>query len=101
MSRTIKLCKIKKHVQNGNLEINDKVVREEPLSIIIDGSPYSILMRTPGDEEDLVLGFLYSEGVVKSPEEIDFIHYCSKEKEKNTVVVGLKKIGRASCRERV
>ncbi|MDD5773768.1 MAG: formate dehydrogenase accessory sulfurtransferase FdhD [bacterium] len=70
--------------------VNGMMVREEPLSIIVDGDPYSVLMRTPGDEEDLVLGFLYSEGVISSPEEIDFIHYCSQEKEKNSVVAGLK-----------
>lgn len=90
MSREIKLCKIKKLAKNGSSKVDDKVVSEEPLSIIVDGRPYSILMRTPGDEKDLVLGFLYSEGIINGPEEIDFIHYCSKEKEKNTVVAGLK-----------
>ncbi|MFH1287161.1 MAG: formate dehydrogenase accessory sulfurtransferase FdhD [bacterium] len=68
----------------------DRVVREEPLNILVNGKPYAVLMRTPGDEENLVLGFLYSEGVVNHLEEIDFVRYCSKGKGKNTVVVELK-----------
>ena len=90
MSREIKIQKIRNFAGKAVKNLKDRIVREEPLSIIVDGSPYSVLMRTPGDEEDLVLGFLYSEGVIHSQEEIDFLHHCSKEKEKNTVVVGLK-----------
>lgn len=90
MSREIKIQKIRNFTGKAVKNLKDRIVREEPLSIIVDGDPYSVLMRTPGDEEDLVLGFLYSEGVINSPEEIDFIHYCPQEKEKNTIVAGLK-----------
>ncbi|WP_153396375.1 formate dehydrogenase accessory sulfurtransferase FdhD [Ornithinicoccus halotolerans] len=37
---------------------------EEPLEVRLDGEPFTVTMRTPGDDLDLVAGFLVSEGVV-------------------------------------
>lgn len=37
---------------------------EEPLEIRVQGLPLAVTMRTPGDDEDLAAGFLYSEGVI-------------------------------------
>jgi FdhD protein len=48
----------------------DLVVVEEPLEIRLDGVPLAVLMRTPGAEEDLVLGFALTEGIALSPREI-------------------------------
>ncbi len=42
----------------------DEVAVEEPLEIRIDGAPVAVTMRTPGDDEDLALGFLFGEGLV-------------------------------------
>ncbi len=44
----------------------DTVAREEPLEIRIGGIPLAVLMRTPGHDEDLVRGFLVTEGIVAS-----------------------------------
>ena len=43
---------------------DDSIAVEEPLEIRIDGQSWSITMRTPGDDLDLVAGFLVGEGVV-------------------------------------
>ena len=48
----------------------DEVAAEEPLEIAIDGSPIAVVMRTPGDDDDLVRGFLLTEGIVLRPEEV-------------------------------
>src|SRR3990170_7319304 len=40
----------------------DELAVEEPLEIRIGGEPIAVTMRTPGHDEELVLGFLYSEG---------------------------------------
>lgn len=50
--------------------VHDELVIEHPLQIVINGSPLSITMQTPGDEIDLVRGLLYSEDIYrkKSPE---------------------------------
>jgi FdhD protein len=41
----------------------DEVAVEEPLEIRVNGTPIAVTMRTPGDDEDLALGFLLSEGI--------------------------------------
>jgi FdhD protein len=42
----------------------DAVAVEEPLEIRVDGDPVAVTMRTPGDDEDLALGFLFGEGLI-------------------------------------
>ena len=49
----------------GKPEI-DHIVREEPLEIRVNSEAFATLMRTPGDDRDLALGFLYAEGVIDS-----------------------------------
>lgn len=49
----------------------DWVAVEAPLEIRIGGKPATVLMRTPGDDEELVRGFLFSEGIISSPNEIE------------------------------
>ena len=45
----------------------DLVAIEEPLEIRVDGTALAITMRTPGDDEELALGFLYGEGLIDGP----------------------------------
>jgi FdhD protein len=45
----------------------DFVAVEEPLEIRIDREPLAVTMRTPGDDEELALGFLYGEGLIDGP----------------------------------
>ncbi len=45
----------------------DAVAVEEPLEIRIDGEPLAVTMRTPGHDEELALGFLYTEGLINEP----------------------------------
>jgi FdhD protein len=42
----------------------DEVAVEEPLEIRVDGVALTVTMRTPGHDEELALGFLYSEGLI-------------------------------------
>jgi FdhD protein len=46
---------------------NDEVAVEEPLEIRVDGEPLAVTMRTPGHDEELALGFLYGEGLIRGP----------------------------------
>lgn len=55
------------------------LIIEEPLSIRIEGSPYSVVMRTPGDEIAHVAGFCLAEGLIDCPEDIVTIGFCSEE----------------------
>jgi FdhD protein len=46
--------------------VADQVAVEEPLEIRVDGQAVAVTMRTPGDDEELALGFLYGEGLIDS-----------------------------------
>jgi FdhD protein len=41
----------------------DELAVEEPLEIRVNGRPIAVTMRTPGHDEELAIGFLFSEGV--------------------------------------
>ncbi|WP_375386864.1 formate dehydrogenase accessory sulfurtransferase FdhD [uncultured Amnibacterium sp.] len=55
----------------------DALAREEPLEIRIGGNRFSVTMRTPGDDFDLVAGFLVSEGIVAAAEELPTMRVVS------------------------
>ncbi len=62
---------------------------EEPLSIRIEGQPYSVVMRTPGDELAHAAGFCLTEGVVDTPDDIVTLA-CCEDATSNVVTVTLK-----------
>jgi FdhD protein len=47
--------------------IADQVAVEEPLEIRVEGAPLAVTMRSPGNDEELALGFLYGEGLIDGP----------------------------------
>jgi FdhD protein len=54
----------------------DRVAAEEPLEIQLQGVGIAVVMRTPGDDLDLVRGFLVTEGVVESESHIRRVSHC-------------------------
>jgi FdhD protein len=54
----------------------DTVAAEEPLEIRLSGEPLAVTMRTPGDDFDLVHGFLATEGVIASDADVLALRYC-------------------------
>ena len=57
----------------------DSLVIEEPLEIRVGGQSLIVMMRTPGHDFDLAAGFLYTEGLIKSSDDIGAIAYCEDE----------------------
>ncbi|MFC1414472.1 formate dehydrogenase accessory sulfurtransferase FdhD [Streptacidiphilus sp. N1-12] len=55
----------------------DTLAAEEPMEIRVGGRPLTVTMRTPGDDFDLAVGFLVSEGVLHSAAEVAGIRYCA------------------------
>src|SRR5690606_12357795 len=51
-------------------EVPERVVEEGPLSVRVNGKPFTITLRTPGDDRALVMGLLYSESLVDIPADI-------------------------------
>lgn len=59
-------------VQRGPADVrNDRVAIEEPLEIRIDGEALVVTMRSPGDEAELALGYLCSEGFIEEAADVD------------------------------
>jgi len=50
--------------------VPDRVAAEVPLEVRVAGKPFSVLMRTPGQDEELVLGLFFAEGIIGSADEI-------------------------------
>ena len=75
---------------------DDILVAEEPLEIRLGHGPLddrkefrlSVTMRTPGNDEELALGFLYTEGIIGDPAQVVRVAYCEdvKEEERGNVV---------------
>jgi FdhD protein len=56
----------------------DVVAVEEPLEIRVAGEPVATLMRTPGDDHRLALGFLFGEGVLSSADDVSAVYHCGR-----------------------
>lgn len=58
-------------VEGGDtVEKEDEVAAEYPLTIRLDGEEFATLVCSPGDLADLVVGFLASEGVIRTIDDI-------------------------------
>lgn len=55
----------------------DTLAAEEPMEIRVGGRALTITMRTPGDDFDLAVGFLVSEGVVRAASDVVAARYCA------------------------
>ena len=67
----IKPGQIIRRKQNGDLEyLHDDLTVEEPLEIRIGRKTVATTMRTPGHDEELAAGFLVSEGIIQTLDQI-------------------------------
>jgi FdhD protein len=89
MGRVTQRRKIHKYVLDGSTAALDFPIRhredvlavEEPLEIRLGQLSFSVTMRTPGDDFDLVAGFLVSEGIIWAPEQLVSLRFCAGEDE--------------------
>lgn len=59
--------------------VRDNVAVEAPLGLELDGVVVATTMRTPGDDESLALGFLFSEGMIDAFDDVATIDVESAE----------------------
>ncbi len=81
---------IERITSSSRVLTRDQVVVEEPLEIRISGDPLAVTMRTPGHDRELVLGFLWAEGIVSSLADVSSIVHCGRtgdEGRQNTIDV--------------
>ena len=89
MGRVTQRRKVHKYVLDGSpnaLEFpvrhrEDVLAVEEPLEIRLGQLSFSVTMRTPGDDFDLVAGFLVSEGIIWAPDQLVSLRFCAGEDE--------------------
>ena len=87
MGRVTQRRKMHKIVLDGSPQALEFPVRhredvlavEEPLEIRLGNMSFSVTMRTPGNDFDLVAGFLVSEGVIWAPEQLVSLRFCAGE----------------------
>ncbi|KNH16225.1 formate dehydrogenase [Arthrobacter sp. ZBG10] len=89
MGRVTQRRKVHRYVLDGSAAALEFPVRhkedilavEEPLEIRLGGLSHSVTMRTPGDDFDLVAGFLVSEGIIWEPGQLPSLRFCAGEDE--------------------
>jgi FdhD protein len=55
----------------------DRAATEEPLEIRLHDRPFAVVMRTPGADRELAAGFLLSERVLRTPDDLGAIAHCT------------------------
>jgi FdhD protein len=74
----------------GSIRRPDMLVGEEPLEIRVGPAgpgrrrPIAVTMRTPGDDLDLAIGFLLTEGVIRSSRDVTTAQLCAGAETPNT-----------------
>ncbi|HEY8842014.1 MAG TPA: formate dehydrogenase accessory sulfurtransferase FdhD [Candidatus Dormibacteraeota bacterium] len=59
-------------------ESPDMVVTEEPLQLMLDGEALSVVMRTPGHDIELSLGLMFSEGILRTTNDVRLIRISAE-----------------------
>ena len=94
MTRDTLITSVLSVERDGSVRRQDLVAVEEPLEIRLGETIVSITMRTPGDDLDLAVGFLFTEGIVDDPAEIVSVAHAETQGNQrqagNTVLVELK-----------
>ncbi|WP_428740286.1 formate dehydrogenase accessory sulfurtransferase FdhD [Tenacibaculum sp.] len=71
--------------ENSFEKIDDTLVVEAPLQININGESYTVVMRTPGNDEELVRGLLYAEDICKKKNDLE-VTIIKEEKDNSTII---------------
>jgi FdhD protein len=67
----------------------DEVATEEPLELRVNGRSIAVMMRTPGHDEELAMGFLLAEGVVRQRRDLGAIRRSPRNAQGNVLDVFL------------
>lgn len=68
----------KVYKDGGRETLTDRVVVEEPLEISVNGMPLVALMRLPGNDKELAVGFCITEKIIASAGDIRLLKHCGE-----------------------
>jgi FdhD protein len=74
----VREVEVERHEHGAVTRDRDRVVVEEPLEIRVAGETLAVTMRTPGHDRELALGFLWSEGVIGSLDDVGGVAHCTR-----------------------
>lgn len=77
MDRRIQTVDVIRVGAGAAARVRDLAAAEEPLEIRLQGSPFVVTMRTPGADRELAAGFLLSERIITSADDLGAIRHCS------------------------
>jgi FdhD protein len=63
-------ARVLRYGEEAGVRVDDQLAAEEPLEIRISGTPLTVMMRTPGHERELALGFLFGEGIIREAAQV-------------------------------
>jgi FdhD protein len=87
-----------RYQQGVRLPSFQELIGEEPLLCRIDEKPYSVVMRTPGEELFHAAGFCLGEGIADSPDDFLTLGHCA-DLDPNVVEIRLKPERREQVRD--
>ncbi|MHB8589494.1 MAG: formate dehydrogenase accessory sulfurtransferase FdhD [Candidatus Dormibacteraceae bacterium] len=67
-------------------ESPDAVVTEEPLQLLLEGKPLSVVMRTPGQDLELCLGLMFAEGILRGLADVSFVRISAEAGETESTI---------------
>lgn len=76
--RSVLPWRIQRLTDDGEQALDGGVVVEEPLEIRLNGEAIAILMRTPGMEKELAVGYCLGEGIVADMQHIALVRHCGR-----------------------
>lgn len=96
MPSPVTVTHVRRYESGSDPVADDLLVTEEPLEIRLGHGPMedrkefrlSVTMRTPGHDEELALGFLFTEGLISDPAQVLRVEHCAnvKPEERGNVV---------------
>src|SRR6266576_6146616 len=78
--------RIRKWASGEWTDAPDAVVTEEPLQLLLNGQPLSVLMRTPGEDVELALGLMFAEGIARSIDEVRLVRVSAESGESSSAI---------------
>jgi FdhD protein len=91
-ARSLELTQVTEWNDGAVHSQQDSLAAEEPLEIRVDRTPLTVTMRTPGNDLELAAGFLLTEGIIDSPDQLAGIRASAPDSaaKSNVVEVQLK-----------